>query len=187
MSLDDNIAVETGEFPGDESPIPTLVDASEFRDIDIASLPRTTDFSSLDNETLRAPERDATPRVTRAALTNNGLDFSSLDVVQPVAARSYDAYTSILNAGTATYPGDPMRLVGDDAQRMRCVISVTSADGTGRALVGPIGSVSNGAGFALSANNANYFETVVQGPIYACVPTGQLTPVNVHVWIERGL
>lgn len=177
--IDDRISPQDGYFPGDGHPIPTLFDASEFRDIDVTGQPRTTDFGSLDNESLRIPVH-VQPRVSRAALTNDGSEIVPVEITQPVAARSFDSYSIVLSPGAGVYPGNAVRLAGEDPERMRILISTS-----GTTLVGPIGSVSNGAGFGLAQGIV--FETKVQGAIYACVPTGGANPVTVHVWIERGL
>lgn len=182
--IDDRISPQDGDFPGDDHPIPTLFDASEFRDIDITGQSRTTDFGSLDNESLRIPER-VQPRVSRAALTNDGREIVPVEITQPVAARSFDSYSIVLSPGAGVYPGDAVRLAGEDPERMRILISTSGTVRTDIVLVGPIGSVSNGAGFGLAQGIV--FETKVQGAIYACVPTGGVNPVTVHVWIERGL
>lgn len=173
---------QASEFPSDPA-FPTSTDADSFRDIDVEKMasPRSTDFASAVNESLNMPVDGAAARRIGRRTHADGPDLISDENVRTVGARSYSAFTVTLPAGTTTAPGAAVMLLGDDPARTRIVL--TNTPSTSTPLVGPLSQVANGQGFRMA--EYSLFESTVTTAVYACVPAGITSTIQIGVWVER--
>lgn len=175
------VNTQASEFPED-GPLPTIQDASEYRDIDLTELVpgKTTEFAATLDSHLAKPVDGRGIAVEGRRVYANGPEASVATVTSSDGARRYSSRTAYCAAGTGAYAGPPVLLLGDDTSRNRIVFS--NAHATDAVLVGPLGQVANGAGFLLLAGQ--YFESTVTDEIYAAVPVGGTDAINVGVWAE---
>lgn len=176
------VNTQASEFPPDGE-LPTLNDASEFRDIDLTDMVpgKTTEFASTLDMHLAKPVDSRAQAVEGRRVYANGPEAAVATVTSSDGARSYSSRTAYCAPGTGDYAGPPVLLLGEDASRQRIVIS--NGHATDPVLIGPLGQVANGAGFLVTP--ANYFESTVTDEIYAAVPIGGAEAVQVGVWAEN--
>lgn len=164
----------------EDKELPAIQDASEFRDIELASVrePRTTDLvpDSQEHPTSKR-ERES---IRYGALVSNDGRLTEETAVQETAARTYNAFTVTALPGAGTFPGEYVQLLGNDVKRQRARLS--NGHATDPVMIGPLDQVQSGSGFLLPAGQL--FEPEVQGAIYACIPVGGTAPVPVGVWAE---
>lgn len=170
-------------FPSDSEALPVKEDASEYRDIDIATTvpPKSTEYGLQDNYGLRAPLDARATGVSGRRTYLNGPELDTATQEETRAARVYDAWTRVAIADAGSFVGAPSIVVGNDPYRARLLITNTHATDT--ALIGPLGSVANGSGYSLLAGET--LETIVQGEIYAAIPAAGSNNVELGIWVEK--
>lgn len=175
---------QASEFPADPDILasgPTQGD--EFRDIDLVSTAGTkptTDYSSVPNESMRAPREMTKVNESERRVYANGPDAVSVARVSDEGTRRYGAFSVNAFPGTGGYAGAPVLLLGEDRSRVRVVIS--NGHDLDAVRIGPLDSIVNGGGLALPIGVL--FETMITEPIYACVPVGGTNVVPLGVWAE---
>lgn len=174
------VNTQASEFPPDGE-LPTIRDASEFRDIDLTDMVpgKTTEFASTLDVNLAKPVDSRAQAVEGRRVYANGPEAAVATVTSSDGARRYSAFTMTAPAGSSGYPGEPVLLLGEDASRNRILISHGD---TSYIILGPREQVASGQGLFLSMGIV--LETTVTEPIYVAVPVGAVNPIQVSVWAE---
>lgn len=175
---------QAAEFPRDPDIHSTgTTNADEFRDIDIVSTAGTkptTDFSSVPNESMKAPREMTKVNESERRTYANGPDAISVANVSETGTRRYGSLSVNAHPGTNGYAGAPVLLLGEDRSRVRAVLS--NAHSLDSVRIGNLTDVVNGGG--LSFPPGVLFETQTTEPIYACVPVDGENIIPVGVWAE---